>query len=148
MLPPQQGRRNSLIHIPQTATLSRAQTACISHPLIRVFPVLSGNCSSNAAEKGSPPESDFPGLLCRARERDRLCCQTRVTSIPVFLRAFRSDCGMFRSLMICCSAVGGTISDKLRRPNLLESQTATVRLATSTITRFTFASRRLGVLRP
>src|SRR5271157_3012492 len=43
---------------------------------------------------------------------------------------------------------GGAIRDRLRRPNLLESQTATVFLATSTITRLTFASSRLGVLSP
>jgi hypothetical protein len=45
-------------------------------------------------------------------------------------------------------AVGGTINDKLRRPNLLESQTAIVRFAASTITRFTLASSKLGVLNP
>ena len=52
------------------------------------------------------------------------------------------------SVITSCKAVGGTIKDKLRRPNLLESHTATVRFATSTMIRFTFASRRLGVLSP
>src|ERR1043165_6215491 len=44
--------------------------------------------------------------------------------------------------------IGGAISARLLRPNLLESQPATVVLETSTIIRFTFASRRLGVLNP
>ena len=46
--------------------------------------------------------------------------------------------------MTSCNAEGGTINDRLRRPNLLESQTATVFLAISTITRLTFASSRFG----
>ena len=45
-------------------------------------------------------------------------------------------------------AEGGMIRDKLLRPNLLESHTAIARFATSTMTRLTLASRRLGVLRP
>src|SRR5581483_1274870 len=43
---------------------------------------------------------------------------------------------------------GGTIKERLRRPNLLPSQTATEILETSTMTRLTFASSRLGVLNP
>src|SRR5579885_201006 len=56
--------------------------------------------------------------------------------------------GMPRSVITSSSAEGGTIWDRLRRPNLLASQTAILRFATSTITRFTLASNRLGVLRP
>jgi len=59
-----------------------------------------------------------------------------------------SDFGALRSVITSFNADGGAISERLRRPNLLESQTATVRLATSTITRLTFASKRFGVLRP
>ena len=55
---------------------------------------------------------------------------------------------MPRSVITSCTAEGGAINDRLRRPNLLESQTATVFFATSTITRLTFASSRFGVLNP
>src|SRR5438270_12886523 len=71
---------------------------------------------------------------------------TRVTSIPACFRILRSDLEAPRSVMTACRADVGTIRERLRCPNLLESQTAIVRLATSTITRLTLASRRLGVL--
>src|SRR3954451_20069029 len=73
---------------------------------------------------------------------------TTVTSIPPCFNARRSVFGALRSVMTACTAEDGAISDRLRRPNLLESQTATVLFATSTITRFTFASSKFGVLRP
>src|SRR6266478_3316065 len=74
--------------------------------------------------------------------------QASVTAIPAFFRARKSDLGIPWSVITSCKVVGGTISDKLRRPNLLESHTATVRFAIPTITRLTLASRRLGVLNP
>ena len=63
-----------------------------------------------------------------------------VTSMPALFKAFISAFGMPWSVMTWCKAEGSTISERLRRPNLLESQVATVRLAISTMTRFTFAS--------
>src|SRR5438874_13068669 len=50
--------------------------------------------------------------------------------------------------MTPCSDEVGLIRDRLRRPNLLESQTAILCRETSTITRFTFDSSKFGVLKP
>ena len=47
-----------------------------------------------------------------------------------------------------CTAESGAIEDKLRRPNLLESHTATATLATSIMARLTLASSKFGVLKP
>src|SRR2546425_12875877 len=91
----------------------------------------------------SPREPQSPG-----RTIHRLSFQTRVTSKPDFLSARKSDLGIPRSVITSCKALVGTINDKLRRPNLLESHTATVLFAASTITRLTFASKRFGVLSP
>ena len=54
-----------------------------------------------------------------------------VTSIPIFLSEARSVLGIPRSVINWCTAESGAIEDKLRRPNLLESQTATTIRATS-----------------
>jgi hypothetical protein len=56
--------------------------------------------------------------------------QTRVTSIPIFFSSRKSAFSMLRSVMTSCIALVGVIKDKLRRPNLLESQTATTRFDT------------------
>src|SRR6202034_37657 len=99
-----------------------------------------------------PTEPDNQSFLSKLTFIWRVCLReglhTRVTSIPACFRTFRSGLGAPRSVMTSCTADVATIRERLRSPNLLESQTATVRLATSTITRFTLASRRLGVLSP
>src|SRR5919108_3783110 len=142
------GRRSNLTHSLQTATRMHAQEASRSHPVIRTLPSFLDSCPSTVAGRESLAENDLLALRASAGRNGRLFSQTRVTSIPAFLRARKSDLGIPRSVMIWCRALGGPIREKLRRPNLLESHTATIHLATSTITRFTFASRRLGVLSP
>ena len=52
------------------------------------------------------------------------------------------------SVTTSCTDVTGIMLHKLRRPNLLESQTATVRRAISTMARLTCASSRFGVNNP
>src|SRR5208282_3860708 len=73
---------------------------------------------------------------------------TSVTSIPALFRVRKSDCGICGSVMIWWTTEVGAMRDRLLRPNLLESHTATTRLAISIITRLTLASRMLGVLSP
>src|SRR5450432_1020723 len=85
----------------------------------------------------------------KRRERaNRLLSQTSVTSIPDFLSAARSDVGIAWSEMTPCSEDVGPIKERLRRPNLLESQTAILCRETSSITRLTFDSNKFGVLKP
>src|SRR6185369_8675279 len=130
----------------QTTIPWRSEKAGAPLPAILGAPAPPDYGSRIGAGTGFQPENGRPELLSwRAQP---FACQTSVTSTPSFFRARRSDLGIPWSVITSCKAAGGTIMDKLLRPNLLESHTATVRLATSTITRFTLASRRLGVLRP
>src|SRR5882762_3335507 len=146
MPPPLKVQCSSWSHNRQTTIPWRNETAGGFPPVILFAPMLPDNSPRTAAEKGFQQENGRPSLpLWTPRPS---VSQTSVTSTPIFFSALRSDLGIPWSVITSCKATGGTISDKLLRPNLLESHTATVRLATSTITRFTFASRRLGVLRP
>src|SRR6267142_4395194 len=66
--------------------------------------------------------------------------QTRVTSTSASRKAFKSWRGMARSVIVSCTEDTGMMSERLRRPNLEESQTTIVRRAASDMARLTRAS--------
>lgn len=53
-----------------------------------------------------------------------------------------------RSVMTQCTAEGGTMRERLRRLNFVESQTATTRREAFTMARLTRDSRKFGVVSP
>lgn len=71
-----------------------------------------------------------------------------ITRTPDSRSARRSFDGTLRSVIVCCTADVGAISERLRFPNLLESQTTIVVFALSIMARFTRASSWLGVVKP
>src|SRR5208282_3146504 len=73
---------------------------------------------------------------------------TSVTFIPASFSACKSAFRICLSVITSWTAVIGMMLQRLRRPNLLESQTAIVRRAMSTMARFTSDSNKFGVKRP
>src|SRR3974390_2432128 len=73
---------------------------------------------------------------------------TSLTVTPASRSTFKSLLGTFLSVITSWIFEVARISDKLRRPNLLESHTSTTRRAAPAMARFTRASRRLGVVKP
>src|SRR5580700_7860401 len=62
---------------------------------------------------------------------------TRVTFTPASFSACKSAFGICLSVITSCTADTGMMLHRLRRPNLLESQTAIVLRAISTMVRLT-----------
>src|ERR1035437_1833390 len=88
--------------------------------------------TDRGAERAAPPKV-FPSQTLSSktipsirRVSLRGGLHTRVTSILACFRTLRSDLGAPRSVMTSCRADVGTMIERLRRPNLLESLTATV----------------------
>lgn len=161
LLPPQIAPRNSWSHIRQKAIRSPFRIALQNLKTICHSPDFPGNSANTLAAKESQPTNVLRHsplmaahpqvrrvLVFRVFSNQTLFGQTMVTSTPASFKTRRSDFEMPRSVITCCIADVSIISERLRLPNLLESHTATVRLAISAIIRFTFDSSKLGVLSP
>src|SRR5258708_15965721 len=120
MPPPLRVRCSSWSHNQQTAIPWRNERAGGFPPVIPLAPMLPDSSPRTAAEKGFQQENGRLGLLLSTPRPS--VSQTSVTSTPIFFSARRSDLGIPWSAITSCKAAGGTIIDKLLRPNLLESR--------------------------